>query len=67
MLKWKSLMRYIIKIAIDFYNFEEWRGYYTVVDNFCDNFGYYWLFYDCIALLLNLRISIRTEASADLK
>ncbi len=36
-------MRNII-IVIDFYNFDEWRGYYTVVYNFCHHFGYYWLF-----------------------
>ncbi len=29
---------------IDFYNFEEWRGYYMVVYNFCYHFGHHWLF-----------------------
>ncbi len=46
-------MRNII-IVIDFYNFEEWREYYTVVYNFCYNFGYYSLFFnDRIALTLD--------------
>ncbi len=42
-LKWESLMRNIT--VIDFYNFEEWQGYYTVIYNFCNNFRHYWLFF----------------------
>ncbi len=33
-----------IIVMIDFYNFEEWRGYYKVIYNFYNHFGHYWLF-----------------------
>ncbi len=32
--------KYII-IVMYFYNFEDWRGYYAVIYNFCIHFGHY--------------------------
>ncbi len=69
-------MRYIL-IVIDFYNLEEWRGYYMVEDITGSDIAQSFIisiiildttdfFYEHIALLLSLRIPIKNETLSHL-